>query len=68
VQASIYVVRAFIHMRDVLNTHRELAQQLAELETKCDAQFQEVFRALHLLLDPERPEHQPIGFGRKAET
>jgi hypothetical protein len=42
-QMSVYVIRAFIKMRDLLATHKEIAQKLEELEKKCDAQFKTVF-------------------------
>jgi hypothetical protein len=66
VQASLFVVRAFVQMRQVLNAHQELAKKLEELEAKYDARFHEVFKALRLLLDPEKPERTPIGFAREV--
>jgi hypothetical protein len=32
VEVSLYVVRAFVQLREVLASHKELAQRLAELE------------------------------------
>ncbi len=34
IEVSVYVVRAFVKLREVLSTHKELAGKLAELERK----------------------------------
>ena len=33
VKVSVYVVRAFVKLREILSTHKELAQKLAQLES-----------------------------------
>jgi hypothetical protein len=35
VNASLFVVRAFVKLRELLTTHHQLADKLAELEGKC---------------------------------
>ena len=45
VQASVQVVRAFVRLRSILATHKDLARKLEELE-KYDAQFKVVFDAI----------------------
>lgn len=62
VQASIQVVRAFIHLREILATHKELARKLAELEQKYDKQFKVVFDAIRELMAPPKKEQKQIGF------
>jgi len=42
VQASVLVVRAFVHLRQMLATNRELAQKLAELEQRIDTHDQAI--------------------------
>ncbi len=37
VEMSLYVVRAFVRMREVLATHKELAKKLEALEKKTEA-------------------------------
>ena len=37
VKMSLYVVRAFVRMREVLATHKELAKKLETLEKKTEA-------------------------------
>jgi hypothetical protein len=62
VQASIQVVRAFIRLREILATSRELARKLAELQQKYDKQFKAVFDAIRELMAPPKKERKQIGF------
>ncbi len=39
VQTSIQVVKAFIKLREILATHKDLARQIAEMEKKYDTKF-----------------------------
>ena len=63
VEASIQVVRAFVQLRSVLASHRELSRRLDELESKYDGQFRVVFQAIRELMQPLPPRKQ-IGFRR----
>ena len=62
VQASVHVVRAFVRLREVLATHKDLARKLEELEKKYDAQFMGVFDAIRQLMTPPAKERRSIGF------
>lgn len=66
VAASVRVVRAFVAMREQLTAHRELAQQLHELEARVtghDAEITELFEAIRRLIEPPLPEdRREIGF------
>ncbi len=76
IEASLFVVRAFVRLREVLATHKELARKLEELERKTEAlalshdslaastraQFREVIDALRALMTPPQPKKRPIGF------
>ena len=66
VAASIYVVRAFIRLRELLTSHKDLSQKLAELEAKFldhDARLTQVFDALRALMNPPVPRNENrIGF------
>ena len=55
VKASIQVVRAFVHLRELLVAHKDLAQKLRELERKYDKQFAVVFDAIRQLMEPPPP-------------
>ena len=52
IKVSVYVVRAFIKLREALATHKDLARKLEELENKYDAQFRTVFDAIRQLMGP----------------
>jgi hypothetical protein len=62
VAASIQVVRAFVQLRGVLASHKELARRLDELESRYDAKFKVVFQAIRELMEPPRPPRKQIGF------
>ncbi len=62
VQASIYVVRAFVQMRTALMEYAELSRRIDELEARYDHRFQQVFNAIRALIAfPNKPS-RPIGF------
>lgn len=52
--ASVQVVRVFVKLREILSTHKQLAQKLAELENKYDSQFKKVFAALRELMSTNK--------------
>jgi hypothetical protein len=76
IEVSVYVVRAFVRMRELAATHGDLAKRLAELEDKTEAlamnhdtfshntraQLKKVFDALRELMTPPDPPKRPIGF------
>lgn len=51
-QVNIQIMRAFVKLRELLNTHKELSRKLEELEKKYDAQFKSVFDAIRMLMTP----------------
>ncbi len=53
VQVNIAIMRAFVKLRELLATHKDLALKLDALEKKYDAQFQVVFEAIRKLREPE---------------
>ncbi|MBY0386069.1 ORF6N domain-containing protein [bacterium] len=61
VEASNQVVRAFIHLRQMISSHTELARKLDELERKYDSQFQSVFNAIRQLMVPRGHTKSRIG-------
>jgi hypothetical protein len=66
VQMNMLIIRAFVHLRELLSTHKDLAHKLDALERKYeahDAQIQAVFAAIRKLMEPPRaPKRRPIGF------
>jgi len=65
VSMSVYVVRAFVRLRQLLASHKELAQKIAELENKYDSQFKIVFDAIRALMNPPEKKKGEIGFKRE---
>jgi hypothetical protein len=49
VQVNVEIMRTFVRLRRMLDTHEELASKLAELERKYDRQFKIVFNAIREL-------------------
>ena len=65
VEASVEVVRAFVRLRQIVLSNRELARKVEELERKYDAQFKVVFDAIKALMKPPEPKRNQIGFHAK---
>lgn len=65
VQMNIAIMRAFVKLREILSTHKELVLQLRKLEMKVenhDGEIRAIFEAIRqLMIVPERPK-RPIGF------
>jgi hypothetical protein len=58
-------MRAFVRLREILATHKDLARKLEELEKKYDSHFQAVFEAIRQLMVPPTPtQKRRIGFGQ----
>ncbi|MBK8791149.1 MAG: ORF6N domain-containing protein [Holophagaceae bacterium] len=62
IQVNIEIMRAFVRLREILNTHNDLAKKLNNLERKYDAQFKAVFDAIRQLMEPPVLKKRPIGF------
>jgi hypothetical protein len=62
IQASVFVVRAFVKMREVLASHKELALKLQELETRLE-NHDDAIRDLVLAI---RDLAEPLTVRRKA--
>jgi len=67
IDASIQVVKVFIKLREILSTHKQLADKLNELENKYDSQFREVFMTLRQLMEipKEKTQHLILKKGVK---
>lgn len=76
VEMGIYVVRAFVHLREALSTNADVAKRLAELEMKTESlelshdtfsrntrlQLRQLLDAVRELTIPPDPPKRPIGF------
>lgn len=60
---NVQIMRTFVRLRRMLQTHADLARRLDELERKYDKQFAVVFEAIRQLMkEPDEPKRKPIGF------
>lgn len=76
IEVSMYVVRAFVRLRELAVNHQELAERLDTLEAKTEgialqhdtfsrntrAQLKKVFDALREMMTPPETAKRPIGF------
>ena len=69
IEVSVYVVRAFVQLREVLATHKQLAERLDALEAKIerklathDRALADIINAIRELMAPPDPKKRPIGF------
>jgi len=70
IEASIFVVRAFVKLREMLATHKELAQKLLELEQRLgdhDENIQTIFNAIRQLMTTTESPRKKIGFTAKEK-
>ena len=62
ITVNIEIMRAFVKLRQLLASNKELARRLDELESKYDKQFKIVFDAIrHLMATPVK-DRKEIGF------
>jgi hypothetical protein len=70
VEVSVYVVRAFVQLRGVFATHRDLAKRLDELESRIERKLEthdqtisDILNAIRQLMSPPVPKpRRRIGF------
>jgi len=63
VLVNIQIMRAFVRLREIIISHKELSRKLDDLENKYDAQFKVVFDAIRQLMIPPQSPISKIGFG-----
>lgn len=61
-QMSIEVVRAFVKLREMMATHKDLKHKIEDMEKKYDRQFKIVFDAIRQLIEPPEKPKRRIGF------
>jgi hypothetical protein len=66
IQVNVGIMRAFVRLREILSTHKELAHRLDELETRMaehDKNIVAVFEAIRQLMNPPLElQRKKIGF------
>lgn len=71
VQMSVFVVRAFVKLREVLATNKQLADKLTELESKVgthDKAIVSIIAAIRGFTEPTRRKARAIGFRARRES
>jgi ORF6N domain len=62
IQVNIEFMRAFVRIRQLVSTHKDLARKLMDLEGNYDRQFKVVFDAIRELMREPVPKRRGIGF------
>jgi hypothetical protein len=62
IRVNVEIAHAFVRLRQLLQSNAGLAQKLAALEKKYDAQFKVVFDAIRQLMEPPPHPTKQIGF------
>lgn len=71
VQVNVAIMRAFVKLREVLSTHKDLAHKLAQLEKKIEKHDEEIgaiFDAIRLLMAEPKPKEKKIGYIKEASA
>ena len=71
VEMSIFVVRAFVRMREALSSNQKIVAKLGELERRLeshDSDIQQLIEAIRELMTPPEPNRRKIGFALPAAT
>jgi len=69
IEVNIAIMRAFVKLREMLSTNKELAHKLAQLERKIekhDDEIKLIFDAIRELMRPPETKKRKIGFRRDA--
>ena len=65
VEMSVFVVRAFVKLREMLSSHKELSRKIEELERKLGVHDEAIiglFEAIRQLMEPPTEKMKSIGF------
>ncbi len=65
IQVNIAIMRAFVKIREILSTHKELAYKLEQLERKIekhDEEIKTIFEAIRQLMTPPEKPKRHLGF------
>ena len=64
---NIAIMRTFVQLRRLMDSNRELARKVSEMEKRYDEQFRTVFQAIQELIAEESTPKRKIGFGLKDD-
>jgi hypothetical protein len=69
IEMTVFVIRAFVRMREALAANQQIAAKLTELESRLenhDADIQELVEAIRSLMSPPARNPKRIGFENPA--
>ena len=67
IETSIFIVRAFVKLRELMLSHEQLERKISMLEKKYDKNFLIVFEALKQLIQPANEPRKRIGYKTKND-
>jgi hypothetical protein len=65
IHVNIVIMRAFVKLREIMSTHKDLAHKIEALERKYarhDEEIQVIFKTIKKLLAPPKSPRRRIGF------
>jgi phage regulator Rha-like protein len=63
VEVNIAIMRAFVRLREILATNRQLAAKVEEMERRYDAHFKAIFEVIQALMaEPKESARGEMGF------
>jgi predicted transcriptional regulator len=67
IEVNIQIMRAFVKLREMIASHKDLSRRLDALEKKYDDNFKVVFEAIRALMAPQEKPKKKIGFGLREK-
>ena len=64
IKASIFVVRTFVKLRQIINNYQSLSDRVDDLEDKFDVQLSHILEAIEELSEQKNAPREPIGFNK----
>jgi hypothetical protein len=71
IEVSVYIVRAFVKLREMLGAHKELTGKLAELEGRVEVHDEDLttlFEAIRQIMEPPAKPRKRIGFAVEGKS
>lgn len=68
IQVNIQIMRAFIKLRQMYISHKDLKLKIAAMESKYDEQFQIVFEAIKALIQEDEKPKKKIGYIKERQA
>ena len=68
IQVNIQIMRAFIRLRQMIATHKDLKKKISAMERNYDEQFAIVFEAIKQLLEEDDIPKRKIGYVKERKA